>query len=74
VKRFWLLLLSVSPLWERILQSAEDPELLVWEGYADPSFVKGFEEQWQVQSPGFVHGLERRAGGEAAWWKRTTTT
>jgi len=20
--------------------------LLVWEGYADPSFIKGFEAQW----------------------------
>ena len=40
--------------------------LLVWEGYADPSFIKAFEEAKSLQGLGVLHGIERRVDGEAA--------
>jgi len=46
VKRLWLLLLvGVATLGTNSCNRQKTLSLLVWEGYADPSFVKGFEEQ-----------------------------
>ena len=32
--------------------------LLVWEGYADPSFVQGFRRAVSLQGLSVVHGIE----------------
>ena len=33
--------------------------LLVWEGYADPSFVKAFEDEEPLQGLRVIYGIER---------------
>ena len=46
MKKLWLLLLVViAALGTNSCNRQKTLSLLVWEGYADPSFVKGFEEQ-----------------------------
>ena len=47
MKRCALLILLLAPLFASTACTKRTPtlNLLVWEGYADPSFVKGFEEQ-----------------------------
>lgn len=48
LKRFLLILLITSAIFGLYACSRNRPRtlsLLVWEGYADPSFVKGFEQQ-----------------------------
>ena len=44
--------------------------LLVWEGYADPSFVHDFRGTESLQGFGVVHGIERRTGRQAAGRQR----
>jgi len=72
VKRLWLLLLvGVATLGTNSCNRQKTLSLLVWEGYADPSFVKGFEEQCKCRVQASYMGssdelMAKLRGGSAA--------
>src|SRR5262249_46641141 len=50
MRRFLLAVLVLSTLWfGSCARKSSTLNLLVWEGYADPSFVKAFEEQYHCK-------------------------
>jgi spermidine/putrescine-binding protein len=55
----WLFAVSLTVLGGSCARKTPTLSLLVWEGYADPLFVKAFEEQNQLQGFGLLHGIER---------------
>lgn len=72
MKRLWLLLLLVlTTLGTNSCNRQKALSLLVWEGYADPSFVKGFEEQCKCRVQASYMGssdelMAKLRGGSAA--------
>ena len=60
MRRFSISFFAVSALVAG-LQRLPTLSLLVWEGYADPSFIHAFEACASLQSRRVLHGLERRA-------------
>jgi len=72
VKKFWLLLLiTVSVLGTNSCTRRQTLSLLVWEGYADPSFIKGFEEKCACKVQASYMGssdelMAKLRGGSAA--------
>ena len=61
MKRTTLLLaaLFISSSLAACRNSPPTLSLLVWEGYADPSFVHGFRDFSSLQSRCLLHGLKR---------------
>src|SRR6202007_3231985 len=67
---FLLLMVSVLGL-SSCAKKSPTLNLLVWEGYADPSFVKGFEEQCKCKVSASYMGssdelVAKRRGGSAS--------
>src|SRR3954465_8559236 len=71
LKKLWLLLIIVAALGTISCNRQKTLSLLVWEGYADPSFVKGFEARCQCKVQASYMGssdelMAKLRGGSAA--------